>query len=202
MIEQRLAVGRPLLDAATIGRMPDVVNAVDHMALACFGIRAGRCYIPRMASRLQLQRLQASRRHGIGRLLLLARRDFLARLAERMNGANEAAMQARGRLLPYVDIDGTRGVDLARRMGVTKQAVARLVKELEEDGLLCREPDGADGRAFLVKFTDTGLEYLTQMHKNILQIEREYERMVGRERMALVREVLGVIAYGAQQDAA
>jgi DNA-binding MarR family transcriptional regulator len=153
-----------------------------------------------MATRPQLQRLQASRRHGIGRLLLLARRDFLARLAERMNGDNEAAMQARGRLLPYLDIAGTRSVDVARRMGVTKQAVARLVKELEEEGLLYREPDGADGRAFLIKFTDAGLEYLTQMHKTISQIERDYERMVGRERMALVREVLGVIAYGEAQD--
>jgi DNA-binding MarR family transcriptional regulator len=153
-----------------------------------------------MATRPQLQRLQASRRHGIGRLLLLARRDFLARLAERMNGDNEAAMQARGRLLPYLDIAGTRSVDVARRMGVSKQAVARLVKELEEEGLLYREADGADGRAFLVKFTDAGLEYLTQMHKSISQIERDYERMVGRERMALVREVLGVIAYGESEE--
>lgn len=153
-----------------------------------------------MATRSQLQALQASRRQGIGRLLLQARRDFLARLATHMNGANEAAMQARGRLLPYLDIDGTRSVDLARRMGVTKQAVARLVKELEEDGLLYREPDGADGRAFLVKFTEAGLDYLTQMHRSISQIEREYERMVGRERMAMVREVLGIIAYGDEQE--
>jgi DNA-binding MarR family transcriptional regulator len=83
---------------------------------------------------------------------------------------------------------------------VSKQAVARLVKELEEEGLLYREADGADGRAFLVKFTDAGLEYLTQMHKSISQIERDYERMVGRERMALVREVLGVIAYGESEE--
>ncbi len=149
-----------------------------------------------MATRPQLQRLQASRRYGIGRLLLLARRDFLARLADRMNGEHEAAMQARGRLLPYVDIAGTRSVDLAHRMDVTKQAVGRLVKELEDEGLLYREPDGADGRAFLVKFTEAGLEYLTQLHKNILKIERDYERMVGRERMNLVREALGLIAYG------
>jgi hypothetical protein len=38
------------------------------------------------------------------------------------------------------------------------------------------------------------------MHKSISQIERDYERMVGRERMALVREVLGVIAYGESEE--
>ena len=155
-----------------------------------------------MATRQQLQTLQASRRHGIGRLLLLARRDFLARLAERMEADNDAVMQARGRLLPYIDVDGTRSVDLARRMGVTKQAVGRLVRELEEEGLLYRDADDADGRAFLVKFTEEGLAYLTRMHKCILQIERDYERLVGRERLAQVREALGLIAYGpdAQED--
>lgn len=151
-----------------------------------------------MATRQQLQTLQASRRHGIGRLLLLARRDFLARLAERMEADNDAVMQARGRLLPYIDVDGTRSVDLARRIGVTKQAVGKLLKELEEDGLLYREPDGADGRAFLVKFTDAGLEYLSRMHKCISQIERDYERLVGAERMRDVREALSLIAYGPQ----
>lgn len=151
-----------------------------------------------MPTRSQLQALQASRRHGIGRLLLLARRDFLHRLATKMNGANDAVMQARGRLLPYLDIAGTRSVDLARRMGMSKQVVGKLVRDLEDDGLLYREQDDADGRAFLVKFTDAGLEYLTRMHKCIAQIEREYERAVGAERMQVVREALTLLAYGPQ----
>lgn len=153
-----------------------------------------------MVTRTRLQALQASRRYGIGRLLLLARRDFLARLSERMGGANDAVTQARGRLLPYLDIEGTRSVDAARRMGMTKQAVARLIKELEEEGLVYREADGADGRAYLVKFTEDGLAYLSRMHKCIAQIERDYERMVSPERMAVVRDVLGLIAYGKQPD--
>jgi DNA-binding MarR family transcriptional regulator len=152
-----------------------------------------------MAPRNRLQALQASRRYGIGRLLLLARRDFLARLGEKMNDS-ETIVQARGRLLPYVDVDGTRSVDLARRMGMTKQAVGKLVRELEEDGLLYRELDGADGRAFLVKFTEAGVEYLTRMHKCISQIERDYGRLVGPERMAVVREALSLIVYG-EEDA-
>jgi DNA-binding MarR family transcriptional regulator len=150
-----------------------------------------------MASRARLQALQASRRQGIGRLLLLGRRDFLNRLAQKMDGEDNATvLQARGRLIPYIDVDGTRSVDLARRVGVTKQAIGRLVRELEEEGLLTREADDADGRAFLVKFTDAGLEYLTRMHKCIAQIEREYERAVGAEKMDVVREVLSRIAYG------
>lgn len=152
-----------------------------------------------MDTRHQLQALQASRRHGIGRLLLLARRDFLERLATKM--VDDRIVQARGGLLPYIDVTGTRSVDLARRMGVTKQAVGKLVRELEEDGLLYRQPDGADGRAFLVKFTDAGLEYLSRMHKCISQIERDYARLVGREPMQVMREALSLIAYGTESHA-
>ena len=148
-----------------------------------------------MFSKAQLKTLQESRRHGIGRLLLLARQDFIARLGEKMSGPSDVAMQARGRLLPYIDVDGTRSIDLARRLGVTKQAVARMVKDLEDEGLLYRDADEADGRASLVRFTEAGLRYLTRMHSCILEIEREYERMVGKDELAAVRHALAFIAY-------
>lgn len=148
-----------------------------------------------MLTKKQIDVLKESRRYGIGRLLLLARRDFLSRLADKMGGEADIAMNARGRLLPYIDVEGTRSIDLARRMGVTKQAVARMVKELEEEGLLSREADDADGRAALVKFTEAGLDYMTRMHKCITQVERDYERMFGQDQMKLVRQTLGAIAY-------
>lgn len=148
-----------------------------------------------MLTKKQIDVLKESRRYGIGRLLLLARRDFLVRLADKMDGEADIVMNARGRLLPYIDVEGTRSIDLARRMGVTKQAVARMVKELEEEGLLSREADDADGRAALVKFTDAGLDYMTRLHKCITQVERDYERLFGQEQMKLVRQTLGAIAY-------
>lgn len=151
--------------------------------------------LPRMFSKTQLKALQESRRYGIGRLLLLARQDFITRLGQKMAGPSDAAMQARGRLLPYIDIDGTRSIDLARRIGVTKQAVARMVKDLEDEGLLYRDADEADGRASLVRFTEAGLQYLTLMHKCILEIEHEYERLVGQDELAAVRKALAAIAY-------
>lgn len=153
-----------------------------------------------MATRPQLDALQESRRYGIGRLLLLARRDFISRLAYKMNHGGDMAMQARGRLLPYIDVDGTRSIDLARRVGVTKQAIARMVKELEEEGLVRRTADDADGRAALVKFTKAGLQYLSRLHKNIAKIERDYERLVGKDQMKLVRQTLTAIAYADEDE--
>lgn len=149
----------------------------------------------------QLKALQEARRTGIGRLLLMARRDFMARLVRKMGDRVDTGfLHASGALLPFIDIEGTRSVELARRMGISKQAVGKLVRELEEAGFLMRVADDADGRAFLVRFTDAGIAYLLDMHDAISQIEREYETLVGGEQMSLTRAVLGKIAYGDEPD--
>lgn len=143
-----------------------------------------------------LEALQQARRRGIGRLFLLARQDFLTRLHARMQGDASQPLLAASRLLPWLDVAGTRSVELARRMGVTKQAVVRVVRDLEDAGLLAREPDPQDGRAWLVRFTPAGLRYLERMHRMIEAIERDYERELGAEQMRMTRETLEAIAYG------
>lgn len=144
----------------------------------------------------QMNALKEARRYGIGRLLFLVRRDFLNRLAVKMEKRiGHALLHSSGALLPFIDLEGTRSVELARRMGISKQAVGKLVKELEETGFLTRAPDGADGRAFLVSFTEAGIDYLLEMHKAINQIEREYETVVGASQMHIVRAALSAIAY-------
>lgn len=151
-----------------------------------------------MISKEQLSELQQSRRYGIGRLLLLARRDFARRLARRMReqGDSRLLSVSRTAILPYIDLEGTRSTEVARRMGISKQAVAKAVKELEEEGLLTRMPDAADGRAFLITFTDEGIEFLLRIHANILAIENEYQQLAGAGDMQVLRRILTSIAYG------
>lgn len=132
----------------------------------------------------------------MGRLFLLAREDFISRVASKMEEDGHVALHARRGLLPFIDVEtGSRAIDLARHLGVTKQAVAQMVKDLEEDGLVYRDSDESDGRASLIRFTERGLEYLFRMNKSMLQVEREYERMIGKEEMARVRVALAAIAY-------
>ena len=150
----------------------------------------------------QMNALKEARRYGIGRLLFLVRRDFLNRLAEKMEKrVGRTLLYASGELLPFIDLEGTRSVELARRMGISKQAVGKLVKELEEIGYLTRTPDDADGRAFLVSFTEEGIDYLLEMHEAINQIEREYEAQAGAGQMKIVRAALSGIAYPEEADA-
>ncbi|MGW0824571.1 MarR family winged helix-turn-helix transcriptional regulator [Streptomyces sp. NPDC002845] len=51
-----------------------------------------------------------------------------------------------------------RATDLAAYIGVGKATMSRQLRALEELGLVAREPDPADGRAWLVHLTEEGRE--------------------------------------------
>ena len=154
-----------------------------------------------MIKKMQLKELRHARQYEIGRLLLLGRRDFESRLSEKLElSGHKGPSRSSGALLPFIDLEGTRSTELARRIGISKQAAAKAVKELEEEGLLTRTEDEADGRAFLVSFTDRGVEYLLQIHNAIIEIEREYETLVGVAQMNTVRRTLSSIVYANQDD--
>jgi len=154
-----------------------------------------------MISKEKLNELQHSRKHGIGRLLLLARRDFARRLARKMRDQGDPRLStSSSAILPYIDLEGTRSTEVARRMGISKQAVAKAIKDLEEEGLLARVPDTEDGRAFLITFTEEGVEFLLRIHAHILAIESEYEQIAGVAGMQVLRKALNDIAYGQEDD--
>lgn len=141
-----------------------------------------------------------TRRLGIGRLLLMARRDFVRRLQARMLAAGEP-WHSSMLISSYLDSDGTRSGEIARRIGVSKQAVGRMVRDLEALGLLTQAPDPDDGRATRVRFTDAGLRYMVRMHRQIDAIERDYEALLGPEQFGAMRETLRRVAYGDRDDA-
>jgi hypothetical protein len=85
---------------------------------------------------------------------------------------------AHTRLFPHIDLSGTRLVDLAQRLGVTKQAVAPLVDELVAMGVLERVADPADGRARLLRFVG-GEEGLRRGLAHLGALEAEVVRHLG-----------------------
>ncbi|MEI5101573.1 MarR family transcriptional regulator [Streptomyces sp. PmtG] len=62
-------------------------------------------------------------------------------------------------LLAFLDESGPRrATDLAAFIGVGKATMSRQLRALEQLGLVTREPDPADGRAWLVRLTEEGRE--------------------------------------------
>jgi DNA-binding MarR family transcriptional regulator len=73
-----------------------------------------------------------------------------------------------------IDPGGTRLTVLASRAGVTHQAMAQLVCELEERGIVERVADPSDGRARLVRLTDEGRQRVRVALREIAEIEMKW----------------------------
>lgn len=111
--------------------------------------------------RAQLKsRLAARKQASVGQLLFVAARLFNERAMARVQARVPEARLAHTTLLPHIDLDGTRQTEIARRAGISKQAVGQLVDDMVRLGMLERAPDPDDGRAQLVRFTDEGIAQL------------------------------------------
>jgi len=97
---------------------------------------------------------------------------------------------AHSALLRDVGDDGARPRELAAHAGVTRQAVTKLVDELERLDLVRRDPDPDDGRGVIVRYTDRGRAGVAIARKRQLALERDYAAKVGADRWAEVRSTL------------
>jgi DNA-binding MarR family transcriptional regulator len=91
---------------------------------------------------------------------------------------------------------GVRLTDLANRAQLSLAATSEFVSELEQLGYLERRPDPSDGRAKLIVPTQQGLALFADAGKELLEIEREWARFVGRARFEAACEVLQEVLDG------
>jgi DNA-binding MarR family transcriptional regulator len=143
--------------------------------------------------------LEAVKRASVGQLLLKSARLLDERALDRVNRASGLPVTIRPAhtsLFPHIDRDGTRLTELARRLGVTKQAVGQLVGDLEQMGMLERVDDPIDGRAKLVRFTSRGLRGIEHGLGVLRSLESEIEHAIGPARMRdLHRSLLDIVDH-------
>ncbi|HEY3774312.1 MAG TPA: MarR family transcriptional regulator [Solirubrobacteraceae bacterium] len=97
---------------------------------------------------------------------------------------------AQSALLRNVGDDGARPSELAAHADVTRQAITKLVDELERLDLVRRDPDPDDGRGVIIRYTDRGRAGVAIARDRMLALERSYATQVGAERWAEVRSTL------------
>lgn len=135
--------------------------------------------------------LERKKRESTGQLLFKAARLFDDEAVRRQKEKGLKGLRpAHTRLLPHIDLDGTRLTDLAERTGISKQAVGQLVEDLEGMGLLKRVADPGDGRARLVTFTDSGKKGLLGGLSLLSNLEEELSEKIGKKRIKELRETL------------
>lgn len=124
----------------------------------------------------------------------------IARLAERGHGDVRPAHAA---VFQYLDDTGTTVSVLADRAQMTKQAMAELVRHLEERGHLVRVPDPTDRRAKLVLPTDRGRDVIAVAQALVPEMEGLVTELLGADRVLALRADLDAIrrAFTASEPA-
>ena len=100
--------------------------------------------------------------------------------------------EARGRILQHIGRNGVGQADLVRRSGLTKQAVAQHLDQLEADGVLRRVQDPADSRKRAVEWTVEGRVALETIDAAKLRVERRIKDRIGKDHFSALRDGLKV----------
>ena len=132
------------------------------------------------------------RRHDhIGRDVLAVHTDFQQRARTELRRRGHQLTPSLIALLPHLDERGTTVTVAARHAGISKQAVGKLVTELERLGYIERRVHPDDMRATLLVFTERGSGLLGDIVRTIDGIEASYAEAMGTRRFRELRSLLG-----------
>lgn len=93
----------------------------------------------------------------------------------------------------HLDCTGTRPTTLARRAGMTPQAMGELVTYLERQGYVRREPDPDDGRGRVVVYAERGTRAAGIADRYLADVEAGWDRALGPGGLEAARAALTTI---------
>jgi DNA-binding MarR family transcriptional regulator len=137
----------------------------------------------------------------LARLLTAATQLAAQRLNETLAGHGYPNLRpAHGYAALAVGADGATTSQLGARLGITKQAAAKLASQLERDGYLRRVDHPRDGRAQLLLRTARGDALLRAAAEVQEQIERDWAQAVGEPKIRAMRSALESVLDHAPED--
>jgi DNA-binding MarR family transcriptional regulator len=105
-------------------------------------------------------------------------------------------------VLRLMDCDGTRPTALARRAGMTPQAMSELVGYLEQHGYVRRIPDPVDRRGRVVVYADRGTAAAELATEFFADLETRWDGLVGAERLQDLKVALADVLDAATSGSA
>ena len=131
----------------------------------------------------------ARTRNSLSSMLVDAQRWLAA--AERANGGRGTGLaRSQALVFSHLDADGTRPAEIARRAGISRQAVGQTVAQMKSQGLVKLAPDPTNRRARLVQPTAKGRKALERTDSGSAAAEKVLSRRIGSTRVKSLREAL------------
>jgi MarR family transcriptional regulator for hemolysin len=136
-----------------------------------------------MSERRQLERAVTMRLGPVSRAWQRLADEALASL-----GISESA----GRALAYLDRLGpeTRQGELARTIGVSEPSLVPTIRALESAGLVLREPDKEDRRAWRLRLSEEGATRAAVIDERLGELRAELLREIGKDTLSTLIDAL------------
>ena len=93
-------------------------------------------------------------------------------------------------LVPLFEEDALRLGELARRSRLAKQTMTTMVRLLERDGLVTREPDPTDGRASIVRLTPRARAFRPVAERVLRELDARVASRLDEQRRAALTAAL------------
>ena len=131
-------------------------------------------------------------RDDLGFLLAKATQRWNELLAARFAAAGDPDVRPSSGsvLLPLYEQDGLRMGELARRARLRKQTMTTMVRLLEREQLVRREPDPDDGRAFRIVLTAKARRFEPVAERTLAELAALALERLGERRLASVKHGL------------
>jgi DNA-binding MarR family transcriptional regulator len=143
-----------------------------------------------------LSHADQSNTNNLGFLLAKAAQHWNELLAESFTarGFAEVRPSYGSVLLPLFEQDRLRMGEIARRARVSKQTMTTLVRLCERDGLVARERDLEDARAFRIRLTKRARDFRPVADAILHELDERVLALLGRRRQqALAVALKGVM---------
>ena len=131
-------------------------------------------------------------RNDLGFLLAKATQRWNELLQERFRAAGWGAVRPSygSILVPLFEEDGLHIGELARRARLSKQTMTTMVRLLERDGLVRRERDPDDGRAFRIVLTSKARRFEPVAEHTLTELSALARERLGERRLQSVKHAL------------
>lgn len=96
-------------------------------------------------------------------------------------------------LLNISSANGTLATKIAPKLGLEPRSLTRILKNMEEDGLIYREHDAADRRKVWIKLTPTGIEKRKLSRETVLSFNKAVYQLLPKKKLDTFFEVISTI---------
>ncbi|VDG98954.1 Salmolysin [Lysinibacillus sphaericus] len=104
---------------------------------------------------------------------------------------------AHGFMFKCIIPNGATGIEISEYLGITKQAVSKMVDFLENSGYVMRQTHPTDKRGKIIVLTERGWLVVKAKEEILTEIEGRWSEKIGSERMQVLKgDLLKIILKG------